>query len=121
MVSKKKLKKIKNKLVDLILASTSHGLPSVFRAERLAIKVMWFIFWLIFLTLGVYAVVSGVLNYLQWNVITQIDINYEIPTQFPTITFYPLTVQKTNYTLDDILISCYFDEEPCKLRENLKF
>jgi len=48
MISKKKLKKIADIVVELILASTSHGLPSVFRTERKAIKVMWFICWLIF-------------------------------------------------------------------------
>lgn len=113
MISKKKLKKIADIVVELILASTSHGLPSVFRTERKAIKVMWFICWLIFLTLGVYTVINGVLDYLQWNVITQIDIKYEIPTPFPTVTFTPLKKQKTNYTLDEILISCYFDEIQC--------
>lgn len=44
---------------------------------------------------------------------TQVDVVYEIPTQFPTVTFYNLKTQKTNYTLDQILISCSFDDEPC--------
>ena len=115
MILKKKLKKIANVLVELIMASTSHGLPSFFRTERIAIKVMWFIAWLIFLTLGIYTVVNGVLDYFQWGITTQIGILYEIPTPFPTITFKPLKRQRTEYTLDEIIINCVFDEIPCNL------
>ena len=108
-----KREKIKNNITELILSSTSHGLPSVFRTERIFFKIMWFIFFLISLSIGLWTIINSILDYTSYAVVTQTDIIYEIPTQFPTVTFYNLKTQKTNYTLEEILISCTFDDEPC--------
>ena len=115
--NKTKGEKIKHNLTELILSSTSHGLPSVFRTERIFFKIMWFIFFLISLSIGLWTIVSSILDFLNYDVVTQVDVIYEIPTQFPTVTFNNLKSQKTNYTLEQILIYCSYDEQPCNVND----
>lgn len=108
-----KSQKIKNKLISLIQDSTSHGLPNVFRTERLFFKIMWFTFFLISLAFGTWTIISSFIDFFNYDVVTQIDIVYEIPTQFPTVTFHNLKTLKSNYSLAEILISCTYDNENC--------
>lgn len=55
------------------------------------------------------------LDYLNYEVVTYIDVINESPTLFPTITFFNLKRSKTNYSLDEILLTCRFNDEPCGL------
>lgn len=67
---KSKASKIKNKIIEIIKESTMHGLPSVFRSERIFFKIMWFILFLISLTVGTWTILNSILDYLSFNVVT---------------------------------------------------
>ena len=108
-----KSEKIGQSLLELTKESNIHGLPNVFKKERIFFKVMWFIFFIVSLSFGIYLLTLCVIDYSKFDVVSQTDIFYEIPTQFPTVTFYNLKAQKTNYSLEQILISCTFDDQPC--------
>ena len=113
MKNKFKTKRLKNHLKRLALTSTSHGLPNIFRTKRYSIKIMWLIFFVISTSLGVYMSVRSVSNYLSHNVITQLDVIYELPTQFPTVTFFNLRNSKSKMRLENLLIDCFYNDDVC--------
>ena len=73
--------KIKNKTVELLAASTSHGLPSFFRSKRLILKVMWLSLFIISTSFGIYTVFETIQNFLKYEVVTKIDVITEVPTE----------------------------------------
>jgi hypothetical protein len=73
--------KIKEKTVELLTVSTSHGLPSFFRSKRIFMKVMWLSLFIISTSFGIYTVVEVVNNYLKHEVVTKIDVITEVPTE----------------------------------------
>ena len=73
--------KIKEKTVELLTASTSHGLPSFFRSKRLFMKIMWLSLFIISTSFGIYTVIEVVNNYLKHEVVTKIDVITEVPTE----------------------------------------
>ena len=72
-------KKILKKSVELLLSSTSHGLPNIFRAKRLFIKVMWLILFIIGTLLGIFTVLEAVNTYLKHEIVTKIDVIKDVP------------------------------------------
>ena len=110
-----KVSRIKKSLKDLVLASTSHGLPSIFRTERIVLKIMWLCFLLGSSGVGFYMVVTAVQGYLDFDVVVKIRLIKEIPTEFPTISFYFSDFDRAydNYSLDNRLISCTFNTKLC--------
>lgn len=64
--------KIKQKFVAWSQSSTSHGYPNIFRTKNMIVKMMWLIFFLAGLGVGIYMVIRGIRDYLEWNVSTTI-------------------------------------------------
>jgi hypothetical protein len=73
--------KIRNKTGELLAASTSHGLPNVFRSKRIFMKVFWLSLFIISTFCGVCTVIETVNNYLKYEVVTKIDVITEVPTE----------------------------------------
>jgi hypothetical protein len=113
----KKSKKIFSFIRNALSDSTIHGLPNLLKSERIIFKFMWFIFFTTSLIFGVYSIYTNTIDYLSYDVVTQIQINYESPTIFPTITFYNLNYFSPDFTakfsLKDILIKCDFNGVSC--------
>ena len=65
LIRETKVSRIKKVLNDLVLASTSHGLPSIFRTERIFLKIMWLFFLLGSSGFGFYMIVTAVQGYLN--------------------------------------------------------
>lgn len=105
---------IKLKTIEILSNSTIHGLPNIFKAPNLIRKILWMLLILIFSSFGIYMIIINILDYLEYDVTTKIVVVKEYPTQFPTITFYNLKNYKLNYSLDDILINCNFNDDFCK-------
>ena len=110
-----KLKKINETLKDLVLVSTFHGLPIAVKTERVFLKVLWISLFVIFTIIALSLVYISILEYLKYNVVTTINIINESQTLFPAITFYSLKHSKFNKTLDDVVISCKFNDKSCGL------
>lgn len=115
MIRKKisKLSRIKSKTYEILTESTSHGLPNIFKTERNCIKIMWLILFLASSSLSVILVTKSIFDYLNFDVVTIIDVKYEMPTEFPAVTFYNLKNPTTNRTLKDILMRCRFNNKIC--------
>ena len=101
--------KIKEKSKELVLRSTSHGLPHAFRTNRLFFKIMWIILFLTSTLFGFYTVIQTIDTYLSYEIVTKIDVITEIPTDFPAVTIINLRNRKSNKSLNEILIYCTFN------------
>ena len=112
-----KSKKLKNKAIELVLSSTSHGLPNIFRTERTSLKIMWFILFVAALSVGIYTVFNGIIGYLNYEVVTKIDVIDESKSEFPAVTFFILKNPKANISLDDLLCFCQFNSENCTSKD----
>jgi len=101
-----------NKLRDILIASTSHGLPSVFRTERIGLKVMWFVLFLIGISIGLYTVRDAINSYLDFDVVTKIQSVNQISAEFPDVTFIILRNQKLMIKAEEIkstFLKCKFN------------
>lgn len=101
------------KHVFLECASSSTSFPNITRTDKLVIKVVWLILYVLLLIACGIMMTDGVYDYLNYDVVTEIEVIYETPTQFPSVTFFNLKNPKANYSLDDILINCYFNDDKC--------
>lgn len=105
---------IKNSISELILVSTSHGLPSIIRSRRKPIKLMWAISLIISIITCFYLVLDTLFNYLSFDVTTNANLIYEIPIEFPTISFCNKNRPFTNTSIDQFLLACSFYKSECK-------
>jgi hypothetical protein len=115
--SYKVFEKIKIKSKELVMASTSHGLPSVFRTKRIFFKIMWICLFIISTLLGINTVIGTVNTYLNYEIVTKIDVITEIPTDFPAVTIINLRNRKSNITLNELMIYCNFNLEECNAND----
>jgi hypothetical protein len=113
---------------EVLLNSTSHGLPNILRNENKIIKITWTIFLLISTALCSYLVIQSISSYLKFDVTTKTRRIYESPTLFPTIRIcnrqlytsdYAIEFLKNvinKYKFDDIFNESVYD----KYRVNMK-
>ena len=110
----------KKKRMKIILhecASSSTSFPNITRTKKSCIKAMWLSFYFFCLIVCGIMMTDGVYEYLNYDVVTEIEVVYEMPTQFPTVTFFNLKNPKANYSLENILISCYFNDDKCSAND----
>lgn len=86
---------------------------------------MWSILFIISTAIGVYMLANSVIEFLNYEVVSHINLNFEQPTQFPTVTLimdYDDSLEK-EFILEDYMIGCYFDGwKDCNLTEiEIKF
>jgi hypothetical protein len=110
---KSKKRRILKILSNILLSSTSHGIPNMIRTDNKYFKIMYMCFFLICSSLCAYMLAKSVLDYTKYDVVTEIDVIYETPTQFPTITFFNLKNPSANLKLSEFLINCNFNDYPC--------
>ena len=99
--------KIKKILIDIVLSSTSHGLPNIFKSNRLLLKIMWTFFLLVSLSYCSFSIIKSINSYYSWEYVTNIDIIQEVPTEFPAISICNLNIYVTDYAkslLNQILL-----------------
>ena len=112
-ISNKTIEIIKQKSKEIVMASTCHGLPSVFRTKRIFFKIMWLSLFIISTLLGINTVIGTIKTYLNYEIVTKIDVITEIPTEFPAITIINLRDRKSNIPLNEIMIYCNINLEEC--------
>ena len=64
---KSKKKRIKKQLLNILLSSTSHGIPNIIRTDKKRFKIMYFCFFLICSSLCAYMLTKSVLDYLKFD------------------------------------------------------
>ena len=111
--NRNKKDRIKYILRQIGSSSTSHGLPNMFKAEKKIYFYMYLLALIVCLAFCSFMIARSIIDYLKYDVVTKIDVIYETPTQFPTITLFSLKNPTSNVSLDEILINCYFNDDYC--------
>ena len=92
----KKTQKLKNIVTSCLESTTGHGLPNIIRTEHIGLKVFWLIAWLVGLGLTLYLLITSILAYFDYGVVSQIQIINERPMLFPEVTICNLDPFVTN-------------------------
>ena len=116
-----KLTNIKKRISNIIDFSTIHGIPSIFRTERLITRLVWLSLTVISIIFCSYFTITSTLNYLGYEV-TNIQSIYEQPMLFPTVSICSLSKLFNKTKLQDLLIDCSFnDDDSCLKNPNNYF
>jgi hypothetical protein len=85
---------------ERFLKSTIHGASGLVKTNRKSFKIMWIICFLVSTSLGFYLIVKSVKEYLNFEVVTQIRVLYEISSDFPAIYVCNINVLSTNASIE---------------------
>ena len=75
------------KIVDLIDASSLPRTHILIKSKHITVKIVWFIFTVILMTLSIKYVIGNVSNYYNYEVVTNINVIQENKSQFPAVSF----------------------------------
>jgi hypothetical protein len=100
-------KQIKSKFVELSSASTSHGYPNIFRTKYLSIKILWVFSLMTSIGFCIFLLIRGINAYLEYGVVTNIEMIDERPVEFPTITVCDLDKFQT-YQAAELIREIYY-------------
>ncbi len=88
--------------------TSAHGIPRILKASGKFFTVFWLVFFLASLTSCTYFMVKNVVDYYQYEVITNINIMYDSKPEFPKITI-------CSTALDNSFIRyCAFNSKVCQ-------
>lgn len=96
---------------EILMSTTIHGVPKLIKNQHKLLKLIW----LICICMSVcgmgFFLTKSLINYFQYEVITNINVYRDKVAQFPAVTFCIHSTRDT--TLDKILISCKFNTLSC--------
>jgi len=111
-LAKETEEKLLKKLYDLVESSTSHGLPNIFRTQRIFIKIIWAFCFAVALGACLYQVYNGFFDYFQYDTVSKTEYITEIPSVFPTVSICsvnPLSTGDAQNLVEKKLIEIGFD------------
>ena len=95
---------LKNKLVAWSLSSNFHCYPKIFQYENIYAKIIWIIFFILFAFMTFWLVIKGVLDFLEFDVVSKIGVYSEDKSVFPTVTICEanaFTTKEAEYLLSE--------------------
>ncbi len=110
----KKYTNLKNKL----LMFTGHGVADLVNSKSLTGRLMWLIFILISIGVTFYLIISSVIAFKNFEIVTNIKLVYQTELEFPAITICPLNIKNPrnffmtnlNFNELDLYIPNYIDD-----------
>ena len=91
-----------NVLAEACSTTTAHGLPNIVNAKYIPLKLIWMFCCVLSISLCGYLTTRNVLDFLNYEVVTKITVNQEIPIIFPTITICNRNPFNTEYAMSFI-------------------
>lgn len=85
-------KNLNEEIKSWAIRSTFHGLPNIITSDRISIKILWSICFLVSAGYCGKVLVTSVTNYWNYDVDTVIEILRDTNADFPTVTFCSLHV-----------------------------
>ena len=92
--------RIVKKILDLGESSVIHGIPKIFKPNKIIIKLVWLLCLIGAFSSCLYSISSNINEYLGYDVTTSIKIITESKAEFPTITICNINPFTTNEGLD---------------------
>lgn len=97
-----------------VLKETSlMGINRIIKTDYNCVRGIWIICLLILTSFCFFVLIKEIESYLNYEVIANIDIRRESSAQFPTITFCVFDPPDKPLSLNEILLLCYFNANPC--------
>jgi hypothetical protein len=112
-------KEIGTYLIDWSLLSTFHCYPKIFQYKNTVARILWSICFLLFGAITCWLVAQCYMDYVEYEVVTQIKVITERPITFPTITICQYNPFTTVFAQD--LINNYSIQAFNKSIENMSF
>ena len=107
-----------SKLFDLFETSSWPGVPILIRSKQMVAKTVWLVCILILAGFCIYYVNEIFQSYYKYEVITNIDVIREEPSQFPAISFcMQLNDTKFASNTSNIILFCSFGYQKCSLKD----
>lgn len=107
------INKAKENLKEISSQSSIHGLPNILNSKYMFTKLVWLICFVMAISYCSFLVVQMVMSYLTYDVLVKIKYIADYNMDFPAVVicdFLPL-----NRSLDQLLLSCTFNGEPCDM------
>ena len=101
---------IKKILNDYSSVVTFQCFPKIFQTNSLILQAIWTLVFLLFSMVTSGLVIKSLLEYFEYQVITQIKIVHEIPTEFPAVTICdanPFTTKEAEYLIRNVTLNEY--------------
>jgi hypothetical protein len=89
---------ILKKAKELLENSTIHAIPQLIRTDFQLIRILWIISFLVSSGLCAYFIFDGIKSYLEFEVITKIEFENDIPAIFPSIVICTRNAFSTSYS-----------------------
>ena len=90
---------LKERALEIILASTIHGIPSFFRTRRTCFKCIWLLGFVINAGLCGFLLFKAITAYYNHEIVTTTTVVSEIPIDFPKVTICNKNPLMTNASL----------------------
>jgi hypothetical protein len=91
--------RLKKVILNSIQNLTIHGLPNIFKKDNILIKLWWLLLTIVSIFSSILFIRQTLLEYYNYNVITEIRINEAESIEFPIITMCNVNKLSTDYSL----------------------
>jgi hypothetical protein len=85
---------------DFLQTSTLHGVPNIVRTERIILKLIWTIAFIASACTCSYMVMKTLVTYLEFEVVTKINVANEMPAVFPMVSVCNIHPFNTNHSFE---------------------
>jgi hypothetical protein len=113
-------KKLKEKFLELILDSKCHGLPNIFSNRICLTRILWIILVSLSITINLYQIYLSLIDYFNFDYVTNIDSVYEEHVIFPTISMCS-NGKIFSRQLNAIISNCNMNNNDCTKNPDLYF
>lgn len=84
--------KLKYASVDIGLKSTIHAIPNILGHEKWSLKIVWMICFVTSAAICITLIFNDIFEYLEYDVVTTVTINYDAPAPFPQVNIFIFSV-----------------------------
>jgi len=113
-------KKLKEKFLELILDSKCHGLPNIFSSRICLTRILWIFLVSLSITTSAYQIYLSLIDYFNFDYVTNIDLVYEEHVIFPTISMCS-NGKIFSKQLNEIIYNCNMNNNDCAKNPDLYF
>lgn len=108
-----KQKNILKSLKEIGLTAQVHGIPRIVSNERICLKFLWLVSFLVSASACFYLIQNSLRSFLSYPYLTNLAIVVENPMLFPTVTLCSRKPPVKVYNISDIIIKCEFSNIDC--------
>lgn len=101
--NKKTNSQVKSLIRNVLLSSTSHGIPKIIGSQTSSLKILWFFCTIISAGLCCFLIAQNIISYFNYEVTTTFRFKNEISSLFPTITICNINFFTTEYAAKTLL------------------